>query len=61
MEAVLNLLSQLDGDGQQMAGHLTGDELETIYDELQLQTAPFFKGRIEGAGETPKASKGQRE
>ena len=48
-EAVLNLLSQLDADGQQMAGHLTGDELETIYDELHLQTAPFFKGRIEGA------------
>ena len=43
------LLSQLDQDGRQKAGSLTGDELEKMYDELDLHDASFYKGRIEAA------------
>lgn len=56
-EAVKQLLSQLDEDGQQKAGTFTGDELEKIYDELELHNAPFYKGRIEAAIEAK--SRGQ--
>ena len=48
-EAVKQLLSQLDEDGQQKAGRLSGDELKKLYDELNLYTASFYKGRIEAA------------
>ena len=48
-DEVKQMLSQLDEAGHQKAGRLSGEELEELYDELDLCSASFYKGRIKAA------------
>ena len=43
VEAMLN---KMDLVGQELAGNLSDEELEYVYDHLSLLTPAFFKGRI---------------